>query len=207
MNDERRGEWFQTFSGRKFYPFYPRSGDVDFEDIAHALSMLCRFGGHVRNFYSVAQHSMLVSQLCPPELALAGLLHDAHEAYTGDLIRAIKRTFRANHFGYDAMAECVQRVIHQALGVPIPGRIVDLERLRTADTLALLIERRDLLNDGPGRWREDDEFPDLSAALAAQPQVFPYTPFGAKLAFTARYASLRAWPPPPQDEPQDERGR
>lgn len=80
----------QTFTGRMFFPADPRGEDMVIEDVAHALSMLCRFGGHCREFYSVAEHSWHVSNLVPPEDAYAGLMHDATEAYLVDMPKPAK---------------------------------------------------------------------------------------------------------------------
>lgn len=87
----RRGDWIQMHSGIAFWPMDPRADEVRLEDIAHSLSLLCRFGGHCSRFYSVAEHSVHVARLCSPEVALWGLLHDASEAYVVDLPRPIKR--------------------------------------------------------------------------------------------------------------------
>ncbi|MET3601844.1 phosphohydrolase [Martelella mangrovi] len=86
----RKGDWMQTASGRAFWPMDPRPEEVDIEDIAHALSNMCRYAGHCRRFYSVAQHSVLVSRALPSDLALWGLLHDASEAYLVDVPRPVK---------------------------------------------------------------------------------------------------------------------
>ena len=71
--------YIETVSGRKFYFLNPNPEDIDIEDIAHALSMQCRFTGHTKWFYSVAEHAIWVSYLVPVHLALEGLLHDASE--------------------------------------------------------------------------------------------------------------------------------
>jgi 5'-deoxynucleotidase YfbR-like HD superfamily hydrolase len=110
----RRGGWIQTFTGKAFWPLDARADEVDITDIAHALSMLCRYAGHVRKFYSVAQHCVLMSEAVAPENALQALLHDATEAYVVDLPTPVKRYMPdyiatefdlwqviAEHFGVD----------------------------------------------------------------------------------------------------------
>lgn len=81
---------FSTRSGQLIDIMNPTADTIDLEDIASALSHVCRFGGQVNQFYSVAQHSVLVSYLCDPEYAMYGLLHDASEAYIGDVIKPLK---------------------------------------------------------------------------------------------------------------------
>lgn len=85
------GDWISTFSGRCFWPLDPKVEDLSLMDIAHSLSMQCRYTGHTRVFYSVAQHSCLVARECSKENQKVGLLHDAPEAYITDLARPIKR--------------------------------------------------------------------------------------------------------------------
>jgi hypothetical protein len=90
LTRERVGDWMQTYSGRQFWPIDPRSDEIFIEDIAHALSMQCRYAGHSLRFYSVAEHSVLLSDVVSPEHALWALLHDASEAYLTDVIRPLK---------------------------------------------------------------------------------------------------------------------
>jgi hypothetical protein len=90
-DESRIGDWLQTYSGQCFWPLDPRPEEIELVDIAHALSMSCRYGGHCTRFYSVAEHSVLVSRHVPPEHALWGLLHDAAEAYSADVPRPLKR--------------------------------------------------------------------------------------------------------------------
>jgi hypothetical protein len=105
----------QTFTGRLVHPMRLTVDDVDIRDIAHALSMLCRFGGHAQQFYSVAQHSFLASQLVPPDEALWALLHDASEAYLVDVPTPLKRL--AAMSGYRAVEAQVQLTICHAFGL------------------------------------------------------------------------------------------
>jgi hypothetical protein len=90
----RQGDWIQTYTGKQYWPIDPRPEDVDILDIAHALSMLCRFGGHCLKFYSVAEHSVHIGRWLydryGAEVALCGLLHDATEAYVTDVPRPTK---------------------------------------------------------------------------------------------------------------------
>ncbi len=139
----RKGDWIQTFSGRRFWPLDPRSEDVAIEDIAHALSLVCRFGGHCRCFYSVAQHSVLVADKCP-RFPLHALLHDAAEAYLGDMTRPLKRSLReAGMRAFDEAEVAVLAAVHLRFGV---AHNVDANReIEDADTRMLLTEGRDLM--------------------------------------------------------------
>lgn len=90
----RTGDFMQTFTGRKYWPMSPRPHEVYIEDIAHSLSLQCRYAGHCIKFLSVAEHSVLIARHLAakhaPEVALAGLLHDAPEAYCVDIPRPLK---------------------------------------------------------------------------------------------------------------------
>lgn len=142
--ETRRGDWISTFTGRVFWPLDPRPEDVDIVDIAHALSHLCRWGGHTTAHWSVAQHSIMVSEIAPQELALAALLHDAAEAYIGDLMRPVKRNLR---FESETMQEVEDRIlwaIGQALDVPDLVTSVNSEEIETLDLVVMMTECRDL---------------------------------------------------------------
>lgn len=82
--------FFNTSSGKKISLHDPQEKDITIQDIAHALSHICRFGGHTKEFYSVAQHSLLVMYLAPDELKFPALMHDAAEAYCHDIIKPLK---------------------------------------------------------------------------------------------------------------------
>jgi hypothetical protein len=137
--DEQVGGSIHTFSGLRFCPLSPRLEDIRIEDIAHALANQCRFGGHCLEFYSVAQHSVLVSQLCRPEDALWGLLHDASEAYLRDLPRPLKGL--VEFAAYRRIERELQRCIVARFGVA-PAQP---DSVTVADDLALSIEQNQLM--------------------------------------------------------------
>lgn len=139
--------WMQTYTGQQFRPFQPDPSAINLEDIAHALSMICRFGGHVREFYSVAQHCLLVSRNVPVEDAVHGLLHDATEAYVGDMVRPLKIGMPA----YKAVEDGVWRAICQRFDIDpmIP------ESVHEADRRILLNERGALLGSSPADWEPE----------------------------------------------------
>ena len=89
LSDTSRA-WIQTYSGGKFHILDPQQDEIDIVDIGHSLAMQCRFTGHVRRFYSVAEHAVLGSYIVPPKDALWFLLHDASEAYITDINRPLK---------------------------------------------------------------------------------------------------------------------
>ena len=119
----------------------PRVEDIVFADIAHALANTIRFGGHGERGATVAQHSVHVSQICPPHLARWALLHDAAEAYLGDMASNLKHVVPY----FRDLEHRWEWTISQALCVPI----VDVKYW---DTISLLTERRD---NGP--WGIDDQ--------------------------------------------------
>lgn len=111
---ERQGDWMLTVTGVQFWPIDPLPDEVRILDIAHALSRTCRFGGHVPSgFYSVAEHSLLVSEVLPEPLKLWGLLHDASEAYISDIVRPAKRFI----VGYDEVEARIMRAVSERFGL------------------------------------------------------------------------------------------
>jgi uncharacterized protein len=139
-----RRDWMLTFTGRAFYPLAPLVEDVDPVDIAHHLSLLCRYGGAVRRFYSVAEHCVLMSHAVAPENALAALLHDATEAYVQDLIKPLKRSLPE----YCAIEDKLAGVIAERFDISatMPAEV------KQADLRILLDERAALLADSPRSW-------------------------------------------------------
>lgn len=112
---DRIGDWMITYTGKRFWPLDPRPEDVDFRDIGHALSLICRYGGHVRCFYSVAEHSCLLAkyflQRAERQRARYALIHDAPEAYVGDIIRPLKGELPDFDIVESAIAVTIQDVM------------------------------------------------------------------------------------------------
>jgi 5'-deoxynucleotidase YfbR-like HD superfamily hydrolase len=116
----------QTATGRQFWPLDPRPNEVFIEDIAHALAMLGRFGGHCLRFYSVAEHSVLLSRCAEPRLKFWALMHDAAEAYVVDVPRPLKQSLH----GYKEAEDAVMRAISVRfnLHLNLPQAIKDLDQ-------------------------------------------------------------------------------
>lgn len=161
--------WTQTYTGKKFFPTKPSTDDVDIIDIARALSMQCRFNGHVTRFYSVAEHSVLVSRIVEDNYSIAAkgrwpydrddpwgrracaniclkaLLHDASEAYLGDMVRPLKMLPELAAFR--AIDADVQLVIEACFVDAVPEWAEDI--IKQADNDILGSEAEWLLVDGP----------------------------------------------------------
>ncbi len=145
----RCGRSMQTASGAPFWPLDPRPEDVSIEDIAHALSFQCRFAGHCRVFYSVAEHSVRVARVvegrnAPQRVVLAALLHDAAEAYLGDMIRPLKPYMDS----YRAAEDGVYSAIARRFGIPEEISWA----VRGADGVLLATEARDLMGGAHTKW-------------------------------------------------------
>jgi uncharacterized protein len=179
-NQERIGDWMQTYTGKHFWSLDPRAEDVDINDIAHSLSMLCRFNGHVKHFYSVCEHSVHVSDILlrdtgNKELAKWGLMHDASEAYTTDIPSPMKR-----HLPVMQEIELeIEKVVAQKFNLcfPIPREI------KQADLQMLSSEMKILMGQPKVDWLP---MPDATE----QERIRCYTPQTCEDIFLAKYEEL-----------------
>lgn len=160
----------------------PKVHEVSIHDIAHALSNVCRFGGHCLTFYSVAQHSCHVCDCLPEQHKLWGLLHDAAEAYLADLTSPVKRNLRSMRVAiYDDTERRIMEVVAKKFSLRMP----EPPEVREADLILLATEKRDIMT------------PRTDWALNIAPAEFhitPWTPTQAKLEFMRRFLMLTVQP-------------
>jgi uncharacterized protein len=174
--------YFRTHTGRCVDLLDPRTSEISIFDISRSLSQLCRFLGHTTRFYSVAQHSVHVSQLVPKEDALWGLLHDASEAYTGDLPRPFK-----------GLLEMVQYRLAEGR---LMAAICDRYNLRpemprsvaVADRAMLATEFRDVTSVDDTRWIIDE----CGVPPLLNLTIEPWLPKVAEARFLDRFTELTA---------------
>ncbi|TNV05074.1 hypothetical protein FH869_01025 [Providencia rettgeri] len=169
--------YISTFTGKHFNFINISADDIDINDIAQGLSNECRFAGQISQFYSVAQHSVYVSQIVPPEYALEALLHDASEAYCKDLPSPLKALLPE----YKAIERRVQQVITFKWILPI--NLSDV--VHYADLTMLATERRDLEVDGDNYWPILDGIPATDLIT-----VSPLSPIQARAMFIYRYNQI-----------------
>lgn len=183
----------QTYTGRKFWPLDPRPEDVCIEDIAHALSLKCRFGGHCKQFYSVAQHSVLVCNTLnanggrrSPELLMQGLMHDAAEAYMPDIASPIKDSIfvriGSTYADIRIIEYRISTAIWKVLGIP-NTYITDIEIIKKADLAMLHRERLELMHGG-FEWEGLVEPP-------SNEQILTIAPWESERWFLDTYESLK----------------
>lgn len=141
-------DYIETISGQKVYMPNPDPDSIRIGDIAHALSFMARFAGHTRYFYSVAEHSINVASIVPPEHQLQALLHDATEAYLCDIPTPFKRMIPE----YQALEENLWAAISEKFGVPFELS----PEVKWADRVMLMTER-DALKDRYDLWSDEYE--------------------------------------------------
>lgn len=198
--------FIRTYTGQKFWPLDPSADEVSIEDIAHALSLVCRFTGHTYCFYSVAEHSLRVSHLAERmvmeykpfgytipvserpgltilahEIALWGLLHDASEAYLCDVPSPLKRAPGIGHL-YKGFERTLMGVIAERFAlIPYEPAIV-----KDADRILLKTEMRDLMNAKEGFSLDWDY-----AGYAPLPEtIYPMDAQRSEVEFLRRFQSL-----------------
>jgi len=184
MLEEER--WMQTYTGKKF-PTNPTASDICIEDIAHSLSMLCRFNGHCKEFYSVAQHSVFVSNLAMGCTEVAedqlvyvsklGLLHDASEAYLGDIPTPIKTDEDwKKEFGLSC---CIRAAF--GFDALLPKEMYGI--ISKLDAFALACEKAVLMPDFL-------EWPGVESINPIDVEIIPQSPKEAEQSFLDRFVSL-----------------
>lgn len=175
----RIGSPIRTASGIEFYPLDPRPEEIMLEDIAHALSHQCRWSGHTRVFYSVAEHCVRVSRLCDRADALWGLLHDASEAYLVDVARPVKNSPEMSEYR-NAERRLQLAIAHRFRLIP---RVIPFS-VTVADDIALYIESRDLMG-----WQYPEASGiNLDVYLSAIKRTLP--PEAARARFLNRFQKL-----------------
>ncbi|MDP2128159.1 MAG: HD family hydrolase [Pseudohongiella sp.] len=177
-SETKTDTWIETSSGSSIDLINPKSYQIKIWDIAHALSHICRFGGHCRWHYSVAQHSVLVSYLVPVEFALEALLHDAAEAYLGDVVRPLK--VNGDMEGYRAAEKLMEAAIIETFGI---GDISH-PLIKLADMQMLAAEREVLLTDKKSLWQ------CLEGVSPAPLKIEKLTPEQAREMFMARLQEI-----------------
>ena len=173
MND-----WIQTSTGRAVWLNPPYAGSLNIREIAHALSQINRFTGHTRCPYSVAQHSLHVASLVHPEYTYVALMHDATEAYLGDMNKPLKGLCP----DYQKIEANFWAVIAEQFGLPLnlPAAV------KHADCIAAVTERRDLLVEAPlCNWGSY-----MEGLIPDHVTLVPMTPKKAERLFLAEFKKL-----------------
>jgi hypothetical protein len=178
------GPYLQTVSGRWVNPFDPDPAQLDIGDIARALSNQCRFGGHCRVFYSVAQHSVHVSELIEQrggdvEEVFAALMHDASEAYLGDMPHPIKHRSPLGAAFRDAEKH-LERAIHERFAIR-----TETPEIKPADRALLATERRAFMVE---TW----DWPELDGVQPLELELTAWPPDQAEREFSRRFAELQS---------------
>lgn len=169
MSDKTES-YMTTNSAIVFSIDHPKVEDIEVEDIAHALSLICRYNGQIREFYSVAQHSILVASMVPSKYAMFALMHDASEAYIGDVITPLKKVLKETYLDIeDKFMRAVAKKFHFSMNKK--ARVA----VKEADMILLRTEMRDLSN-----------FDFLEGKRLAQ-RITPWVPKTAETAFLAFY--------------------
>lgn len=204
----------ETVSGRFVDTLHPDPATIDAADIAHHLAMLCRYGGAVSRFYSVAEHAVLVHDLlrhqgAERELLRAALLHDAAEAYLGDMVSPLKYALRCAEFDYPGaihrasyvdhfrgayalLTEGIERAIAERF--EIDRGLFDAEPVKLADMWALKIEASALTHTRGANWRWPGSLPNEGALPAGVSWAGGLIPTDARALYMMRQEQLLGSP-------------
>jgi hypothetical protein len=177
-----RSSWIPTFSGRAFDVVDPSSRDISIRDIAHSLSMQCRFGGHCRRFYSLAEHGLLLSRTVDRKLALCALLHESAHAYIQEVIIPLRPLLA----GYQELTSRVWAMVAKRFRLPL----VLPAAIRQADFRLLATEIEYLLLPTPKPWLQGVNPFTLEELGVQHTKQLGLLPREARQLFLERFAEL-----------------
>jgi hypothetical protein len=174
----RDGPWVQTRSGRAYPLLAPTTEDICIEDIAYSLAGLPRYNAHAQRtadgrLYTVGQHSVLAAQIVEPAFRFEALMHDAAEAYVGDMIRPLRLCLP----DFDLVEEITWLALTRKFGLP---RTMSAE-VKHADIVMLATEKRDLMGEPPRPW---------NVGLPREERITIWNPIMTERAFLERFHEL-----------------
>jgi 5'-deoxynucleotidase YfbR-like HD superfamily hydrolase len=178
-NDKERA-FIATASGKKFFILEPRLEDIDIMDIAHALALQCRWTGHCKYHYSIAQHSYYCSFIGPDSEAFDRLMHDTAEAYIGDMNRPLKHYTEAG-IRYRRVEANIQHAIAERFGFSK----VEPASVKLADNTMLYAEKKQITNAKFEEAQEWEHYDKDDGFIIEQ-----WTPDKAKQMFLTRFEDL-----------------
>lgn len=174
--------WISLLSGARFNYNNPEESDVTIEDIASALSNVCRFSGHLPRFYSVAQHLVNTSRIVKPELSFDGLMHDTAEAFTNDLPTPLKWVFPI----FKELEVAIESAMAKQFGFTYPYH----PEIKHADTVMLISEKLYVKEDD-SLWPAYEEWTaEVVAPYQDKLDLASWQPRRAKREFIERFEEL-----------------
>jgi uncharacterized protein len=179
-NDKDKA-YITTFTGKKFYLLEPRAEDIDIVDIAHALSLQCRWTGHTKFHYSVAQHSYYCSFIGPESEAFDRHMHDTPETYIGDLNRPLKHYTEAG-VAYRKQEAIIQEAIANRYGYSV----VEPPSVKLADNFMLYAEMAQLIDTTVEHAEDWERYNSTEHQIVIE----PWSPVHAELMFLKRFKEL-----------------
>ena len=146
-----KDSWIQTYTSKKVFPLIPNKDEIDIVDIANSLGKICRYNGHTLKFYSVAEHSVYVSENVSKKNAMWGLMHDAAEAYLGDIVHPIKSYLGKFKQYEENLLRCIADKFN--LCWPVPKEVKEI------DVAILHDESLQVMESKPQSWSQITSLP------------------------------------------------
>jgi uncharacterized protein len=140
--------WMETLRGERYFYLAPDPSVIDIKDIARSLSYMCRYNGHLKRFYSVAEHCIHMANYAPADLKFLALMHDAHEAYCGDTLTPKKAAMGRGGIS-DQIEQMAKETVEHTLGLAHLWTPEKRAAVKVIDT-AICVDEREVLKCDSG---------------------------------------------------------